>query len=337
MTHSVDIPGRTLAIVCVHNNLNPKQSGSLCEIEPNEMIVEKYPNLCVIPMIHNVDVHRTEHLPLVVINFATDDANLSKGESLGYMNIQSLEISEIMTETSTEPSSLICEDDEKEVLIRQEEKFVKEKVEKKFITSPADIEVHRKVELQDADISDEQRQAFKDLCTEFKDIFSTDSGHIGKTPLLEVEIDTGDSLPITQKPYTLPLKHTEWVQRELEILEKAGVIVRSVSPWASPIIVVPKRTALGEPPKQRSCVDYRALNSLLPPVKKAFSKAKGILTLVPLPKIEEIYARLKGSNIYSMFDMRSGYYHMVLSEKSRPKSAFVSSFVNGNLRDVHLD
>ena len=249
VTHTVDIPGRTLAIVCIHNDLNPKQSGSLYEIEPNEMIIEKYPSLCIIPMIHNVDVHRTEHLPLVIINFATDDVNLLKGESMGYMSIQPLEISEIMTETSTEPSLLICEDDEKEVLNRQEGDFIKEKVEKKFITSPADIEVHRKVELQDADITDEQRQAFKDLCTEFKDIFSTDSGDIGKTPLLEVEIDTGDSLPITQKPYTLPLKHTEWVQRELEILEKAGVIVRSVSPWASPIIVVPKRTAPGEPPK----------------------------------------------------------------------------------------
>ena len=248
VTHSVDIPGRTLAIVCIHNNLNPKQSGSLYEIEPNEMIVEKYPNLCIVPMIHNVDVHRTEHLPLVVINFTTDDVNLLKGELMGYMCIQPLEISEIMTETSTESSFLICEDDEKEVPKRQED-FVKEKVEKKFITSPADIEVHRKVELQDADILDEQRQTFKDLCTEFKDIFSTDSGDIGKTPLLEVEIDTGDSLPITQKPYTLPLKHTEWIQRELEILEKAGVIVRSVSPWASPIVVVPKRTALGEPPK----------------------------------------------------------------------------------------
>ena len=75
-----------------------------------------------------------------------------------------------------------------------------------------------------------------------------------------------------------------------------------------------------------TCVDYRALNSLLPPVKKAFSKTKGILTLVPLLKIDEIYARLKGSNIYSTFDMRNGYYHMVLSEKSRPKSAFISSF-----------
>ena len=65
-----------------------------------------------------------------------------------------------------------------------------------------------------------------------------------------MEINTGDSLPITQKPYTLPLKHSTWVQRELEILEKAGVIVRSVSPWASPIVFVPKRTAPGDPLKE---------------------------------------------------------------------------------------
>ena len=50
---------------------------------------------------------------------------------------------------------------------------------------------------------------FKDLCMEFNDKFSTDSGDIGKTPLLEVEIDTGDSFPINQKPYTLPFKHTK--------------------------------------------------------------------------------------------------------------------------------
>ena len=108
-----------------------------------------------------------------------------------------------------------------------------------------------------------------------------------------MEIDTGDSPPITQKPYTLPLKHATWVQKELEILEKAGVIVRSVSAWASPIVIIPKRTALGEPLKRRLCVDYWAVNSLLPPVKKAFSKAKGVLTLVPLPKLMKFMLNLK--------------------------------------------
>ena len=127
---------------------------------------------------------------------------------------------------------------------------------KKFITSPTDIHVHRKVDLQDADITKEQQNAFKKLCDEYKDIFSTDSSNIGKTPLIEMEIGTSDSPPITQRPYTLPLKHATWVQKELGILEKAGVIVRSVSTWASPIVAVPKRTAPGEPPKRRLCVDY---------------------------------------------------------------------------------
>ena len=220
LAHSVTIPGRTLVIVCVYNNLDPHQSGSLYEVEPNDALMDKHPNICIIPMIHNIDVPRTEHLPLIVINFATDDISFLKGDAMCFMQIQCLELSEIITETSAEPSSITYEDNANEVLNESQGEIKMEHVEKKFITSPADIEFHQKVELQDADISDEQQQAFKDLCTEFNDIFSTDSGDIGKTPLLEVEIDTGDSLQITQKPYTLPLKHTEWVQRELEILEK---------------------------------------------------------------------------------------------------------------------
>ena len=167
-----------------------------------------------------------------------------------------MDILEIVTETSTEPLPIILEDDNKEVLQNLNGEVNTESTEKRFITSPADIEVHRKVELQDTDITEAQQNAFKDLCTEFKDIFFTDSSDIGKTPLLEVEIDTGDSLPITQIPYTLPLKHTTWEQRELEILEKASVIMRSVLPWASPIVIVPKKAAPGEPPKRRLCVDY---------------------------------------------------------------------------------
>ena len=206
MTHSVTLPGRMLAIICVYNNLVPNQSGNIYEIEPSGNLYEKYPNLCVIPMIHNVDVHKTENVPLVVINLSSDEIYLAKGETMGFMQIQSLNISEIMTETSTEPSPIIIEDDNKEILNKQEGKISKESVKKRFITSPANIDVHRKVELQDEDITEDQQNAFKELCTEFSDIFSTDSGDIGKTPLLEVEIDTGDSLPVTQKPYTFPLK-----------------------------------------------------------------------------------------------------------------------------------
>ena len=131
----------------------------------------------------------------------------------------------------------------------------------------------------------------------------------------------GDSPPVCQRPYNLPPKHAEWVKRELNILEDAGVIVHSVSPWASPIVVVPKRSAPGEPPTCRLCVDYRALNKLLPLVQKAFSNVKGILSLVPLPKID-IYASLKGERVFSALDFHSGYHHVELTAKARPKTAF---------------
>ena len=61
-------------------------------------------------------------------------------------------------------------------------RYHKNQEEKKFIMSPTDIDIHRKVNLQDADISEEHQNAFKELCHEFKDIFLVDSGDIGKKP-----------------------------------------------------------------------------------------------------------------------------------------------------------
>ena len=145
-----------MVVVCVQNNLEPDQSGQIYEIEPSQYLKEEYPNLCIIPMIHNVDVHKTENVPLVVINLSTDDVYLLKGEIMGFMQNQSLDISEIVTETSTEPSPIILEDDDKEVLQNLNGEVNTENTEKRFITSPADIEVHRKVELQDADITEAQ-------------------------------------------------------------------------------------------------------------------------------------------------------------------------------------
>ena len=95
------------------------------------------PNLYLVPMIHNVDTYVTENIPMVLINFWVDDISIAKGEIMGFLQNQSLDISEIMTETSTEPSPIMIEEDNvTEVLQKQGEK--------KFITSPADIDVHQK-------------------------------------------------------------------------------------------------------------------------------------------------------------------------------------------------
>ena len=85
MANSVTLPGRSLIVVCVQNNLEPDLSGQIYEVEPSQYLIEEYPNLCIIPMIHNVDVHKTENVPLVVINLLNDDVYLSKGEVMGFM------------------------------------------------------------------------------------------------------------------------------------------------------------------------------------------------------------------------------------------------------------
>ena len=103
MANPIILPGRSLEVICVSSNLEPDQSGQIYEIEPSQYLNETHPNLCVIPMIHNVDMHETENVPLVVVNFSTEDIHLSKGEVMGYMQNQFLDISEIITETSTKP------------------------------------------------------------------------------------------------------------------------------------------------------------------------------------------------------------------------------------------
>ena len=87
----------------------------------------------------------------------------------------------------------------------------KEGFETDFLISPGDVYPNRKVKLQDAEITNETRRRFEEMCDKHPEAFSKNNKDIGRTTLIEMEIDTGDSLPVTQNPYTLPLKHHEWV------------------------------------------------------------------------------------------------------------------------------
>ena len=91
----------------------------------------------------------------------------------------------------------------------------------------------------------------------FKDQIVKDKTTIGTTPLTQMSIDTGDSDPISQKPYPIAVKHYQWVKEEIDKLLEAGVIRNSHSSWSAPIIVVPK----GDGGK-RHVIDYRALNKV---------------------------------------------------------------------------
>ena len=287
----ITIPSRSLMVLNAKATIDKHMERGLHKVVPNCLLSDEYPELVLIPTVHNVEITKTECIPYILLNLSEEGIFLGKGQILGHLEKEDITVQEITTETMFQSENVELTKLNYEILS-----------EKMFITSSADVNTHRKVKLQDAEVLDKSKEEFEKLCEEYIYIFSKDSSDIGKIPLITMEIKTGDSPPVCQRPYNLPLKHIDWVQKELDTLEKAGVITRSVSPWASPIVIVPKRTALGEPPKKRLCVDYRVINSLLPKVNKAHAKAKGVLTMVPLPKIDEIYARLKESKVYSGFN-----------------------------------
>ena len=71
-------------------------------------------------------------------------------------------------------------------------------------------------------------------------------------------------------------------------------------------------------------MDFRRLNKQLPEVKN-MSGGKGCISLVLLPNSDELYTKLQGYKAFSTLDLRSGYYHIGLSDSAKPKTAFVVS------------
>ena len=95
------------------------------------------------------------------------------------------------------------------------------------------------------------------LLKEYASQFIKDETSIRTTPFTSMMIDTGNSDPVSQKPYPITMKHYQWVKEEIEKLLTAKVIHSSRSSWSAPIIIVPK----GDGGK---ClvINYRALNKV---------------------------------------------------------------------------
>ena len=192
----INIPGRNLAVVSVLLDTKALQEHQVYEVKPNLLLTNEHPNLVVLPMLHLVQREKHDSIPVALINLNEDERIfLKKEEILGCLEPSPIEVTEIVKEEGGE----IGEEDESIPL------------KKKFITSPAEVNTHRKMQLQDAEVTEENREKFKLLCEEFEDVFFKDSTDIGKTSLITMDIDTGDSPPVCQRPYNLPLKHREWV------------------------------------------------------------------------------------------------------------------------------
>ena len=85
------------------------------------------------------------------------------------------------------------------------------------------------IEKYNLDHTDEVRK-LSTLWTNFvRNIKIYFSLHQGDMVILTLDIDTVDDPPIAHKPYTLQIKHAQRIHEEAEMLEKDGIIFRSVS------------------------------------------------------------------------------------------------------------
>lgn len=90
-------------------------------------------------------------------------------------------------------------------------------------------------------------------------------------------------------------------------MQEQGVVQPSTSPWASPVVLVPK-----EDGSLCFCVDYRRLNSI---TKK---------DVYPLLRVDDIFDTLDGAKYFTSLDLASGYWQVELEEEARAKSAFTT-------------
>ena len=172
------------------------------------------------------------------------------------------------------------------------------------------------------------------LFVKYDSIILKHSADIGQMDLITMTIPTPEgTLPVASKPYNLLLKHRDFLKEEIEALLKSGVIERSMSSYAAPIIVVPRKHKPGAPLKEmeRLVIDYQELNKQLPWVQTVQTKSKGMLALIPIPKMEHLLTRIKGAKYFLNIELTSGYHHIPITKADRHKSAFTCFLANLNL------
>lgn len=171
-----------------------------------------------------------------------------------------------------------------------------------------DQEASKLFDFTQCTLNHNQMNELKTLINEYSDIMSRSEDDLGRTGVVKHKIDTGSARPIKQPPRRLPFQKREEARQIVTEMEKAGVIRKSTSAWASPVVLVRKKNG-----NWRFCVDYRRLNDIT--VKDAY----------PLPRIDDILDTLSGAKYFSTIDMASGYWQCEVQEEDRPKTAFVTT------------
>ncbi|KAI4871331.1 hypothetical protein NFI96_009730, partial [Prochilodus magdalenae] len=158
----------------------------------------------------------------------------------------------------------------------------------------------------DSPMPEEAKQRLCQKMLERREVFSCHEWDVGCSKSTKHEIRLTDPKPFRERSRRLAPADIEDVRKHLQELKENGIISDSRSPYASPIVVVRKKSG-----KVRMCVDYRTLNQ------------RTIPDQYTVPRIEDALHSLSGSKWFTVLDLRSGYYQIPMSEADKEKTAFI--------------
>ena len=149
-----------------------------------------------------------------------------------------------------------------------------------------------------------QEKLLQAVLEDFSDVLTSKPG---KTDLAVFSINTGDHDPVSGPHWRIPPKWVEEVKKQVDDLLAMGIIVPSVSPWASSVVTVKKKDG-----GIRICVDYRALNNCTQPDPYM------------MPLIEQILETLATAKFISKIDLNKGFHQIPVNPDDQVKTAFIT-------------
>ena len=126
----------------------------------------------------------------------------------------------------------------------------------------------------------------------------------------QIQLKKGEEDPVRLKARPLNPAQEASMQNQLQEWEKAGVVEKSQSPWAFPMVGVKKKDSA----MLRWCVDYRLLNKKM--VKDAY----------PLSSIENNLHKLQGAKYFTTLDSAGAYHNVEIHPESREYTSFITPF-----------